>query len=297
MKKIITVLLLILFGVSGWYFFVKPDDYRITFEVQALPGVVCQTLKTWDMSNAATSLVRRSYPDELEQKVQVNGRHYVYAWHISLLKKNTSRVVVKIVEPQKSLLNRWRVLFTKTQLEEDAQSLLRTFYTRLNEHLENYSVKLIGYDSLTRRYGVYLPLVSTQLGKAEAMMQNYGLISSFLTTHDIQPDGVPAVEITRWDQKSDSLWFNFIFPIQFKEELPKHPMLAYKWIEPVKALKAEYYGNYITSDRAWYELLHEAQTQGGEVAASPIEFFHTNPNQDRDDQKWKAEVFMPLIRK
>ena len=70
---------------------------------------------------------------------------------------------------------------------------------------------------------------------------------------------------------------------------------AKKQQESVKALKATYNGNYITSDRAWYALLEHAERNAIKVSETPIEVFYNNPNFGGDELQWNAEIFMPLI--
>ena len=55
-----------------------------------------------------------------------------------------------------------------------------------------------------------------------------------------------------------------------------------------------YNGNYITSDRAWYELLDDAERKNIEVHQTPVEVFYNNPNYGGDELNWKAEIYMPL---
>ncbi len=76
--------------------------------------------------------------------------------------------------------------------------------------------------------------------------------------------------------------------------LPIHKDLKYKQFNSVKALKAIYNGNYITSDRAWYALLDKAEGKNIELAKTPIEVFYNNPNFGGNELLWKAEIFMPI---
>ena len=95
--------------------------------------------------------------------------------------------------------------------------------------------------------------------------------------------------------EKDSINYNFCFPIIKSDSLPKHHLISYKQQESVKALKATYNGNYITSDRAWYALLEHAERNAIKVSETPIEVFYNNPNFGGDELQWNAEIFMPLI--
>ena len=59
-------------------------------------------------------------------------------------------------------------------------------------------------------------------------------------------------------------------------------------------MKAEFNGNYIFSDRAWYELRDYAEKKGLKVTDKPLEIFFNNPNMGGDELQWKADIYMPL---
>ena len=128
-------------------------------------------------------------------------------------------------------------------------------------------------------------------------MQNYGLLATVMGSNDVKLNGPPFVEITNWDMQTDSIAYNFCFPIIRSEKLPNHPIIKYKRVFANKALKATYNGNYITSDRAWYTLLKKAKDENKDIELTPIEYFHNNPNFGGDALRWKAEIYMPLSKK
>ena len=125
-------------------------------------------------------------------------------------------------------------------------------------------------------------------------MKYYGYLSQIMLKDGIEPKGTPFIEVTNWNQATDSITYNFCFPIKNKENLPQFPEVKYKRLYERKALKATYHGNYITSDRAWYRLLSYAQENGIEVINEPFEIFYNNPSTGGNERNWKAEIFMPI---
>ena len=115
-----------------------------------------------------------------------------------------------------------------------------------------------------------------------------------LIDNGVEFDGFPMIEITEWNQVNDSIYFNFGRPIKRSEKLPIGTDIEYKRIFRKKALKAEYNGNYITSDRAWYALLDYAEKNNIEVEGTPVEVFHNNPKNEGNQLKWKAEIYLPI---
>jgi effector-binding domain-containing protein len=81
------------------------------------------------------------------------------------------------------------------------------------------------------------------------------------------------------------------------DTIPVVDVFKYQQFKKLPVLKAEYYGNYITSDRAWYELIHYAERNGYEIAGLPIEHFHNNPNMKITESEWKADIYLPIKRK
>ena len=77
--------------------------------------------------------------------------------------------------------------------------------------------------------------------------------------------------------------------------LPFIEEIRYLEVPPRKALMAEYNGNYITSDRAWYALLDYAEKNKLGVTGLPLEVFYNNPTLGGDALRWKAEIYIPLI--
>ncbi|MBT1706155.1 GyrI-like domain-containing protein, partial [Chryseosolibacter indicus] len=122
----------------------------------------------------------------------------------------------------------------------------------------------------------------------------YPLLTSFVEHFNFKPNGVPIVKIKEWRHNSGTLEFDFCFPIVRTDSLPQVEFITYKTFKKQRVLKAEYFGNYFTSDRAWYELIQYANKNGYKVDHSPIEYFYTNPTTGINESDWKAEIFLPI---
>jgi effector-binding domain-containing protein len=139
-----------------------------------------------------------------------------------------------------------------------------------------------------------VPLKGEQTEKAKGMMYNYSLLTQIMLKGNVELNGTPFIEVTNWNTKTDSLSYNFCFPIKKSDSLPGHPDIKYKQYHSQKALKATYNGNYITSDRAWYALKGYAESHNISIDLTPVEVFYNNPNMGGDELQWKAEIFMPI---
>lgn len=294
MRRILIITSLVVLIVLSWYLFMMPYDFKVTFTARALPGTINQTLKLWDKSLDNASILNQSSINSVEQQL-VNG-DYVYKinWEINLINDSTSKVIAYISEPGHSIYNKIRIPFQDTRIEQISQDHVKTFYNRIKEHLGFIKVKIDGMSETDRTFCVYTSVETSQIGKAKGMMHNYPLLTTFIADHNIQPNGLPIVEITDWEMNTDQLKFNFCFPIIKTDSLPKSNFVDYKWLEPVKAIKAVYNGNYITSDRAWYELLHYADKNGIEVEKKPIEVYYNNPNLGANEKEWQTDIYLPI---
>jgi len=296
MKKIILFIGIILIVSVVWYLFIKPNDYQVNFKVKTFPGTINQIIKTWNNTLDGSKMIEQESGDllRLKQQIQFGDSIHIYSWHIVPETDSTSKVKVFIKDPQHSFKNKLIVPFSDTDFEKRSRKTLLDFNKKLNEHISNFKVKIIGKQHIDSTFCACTTQTTTQFGKARGMMKDFPLLDGFLATNGLKLNGRPFLEVTKWDMVKDSLTFNFCYPIIKSDTLPQHPDLSYKQSPLINAIKAEYYGNYITSDRAWYALLDYAKKNNLEINALPIEVFHNNPNMGGEELKWKTEVYLPL---
>jgi hypothetical protein len=294
MKKVYLILGALLIGGLVWYLFIYRFDYLVTFETKANSGTINQTIKLWNSKLDGGKI--DSYEDlqHLTQTLPFNDSTHIYDWRITPLNDSTSKIKVFAKDSANSLLNKIKVPFSDTDFEKRTRKMLLDFNEKLREHLNTIKIEVIGVEEVDSIFCAYLEVKSSQFGKAGAMMKNFPLLDPYLINNGAKLNGLPIIEITKWDIQKDSLEFNFCYPVVPSDTLPVHPELKYKMIASKKAIKAIYNGNYITSDRAWYALMDYAEKNNLEVTGHPLEFFYNNPNMGGDVLNWKAEIFMPL---
>lgn len=296
MKKFLIGLGTVLILALVWYLFLKPSDYIIRFKASTFPGAINQTLKLWDTSLDTVQGIQQEGEDltELKQTLRFSDSTHVYHWKINPITDSTAQVVVGVQDIEHSLMNKILVPFSDTDFEKRSRKTVREFMENLKQHEENFRVNIIGEVDFQSKYIAYIPLKVAQFQKAGGMMKNVSYLSGELFTNGVQLDGLPMVEITHWDRVNDSIYYNLAQPIVRVENLPQDTEIKYKRIYGKRALKAEYFGNYITSDRAWYALMDYAQRENIAVEPIPIEVFHNNPNSGGDAMRWKADIYLPL---
>jgi effector-binding domain-containing protein len=293
-KKIGLFILLIVLGTLIWYLFIKPYDYLVTFKANTFPGTINQTIKLWSKTIDPNFKITQSELQNVSQKLTINDTTYYYNWKIKPITDSTSKVKVYVKDVDHSLVNKIKIPFSETDFEKTTKRILLDFNEKLTEHIKKFKVKIIGKDTFAGKYCVYVPIKTTQLQKAKGMKQNYLFLSDFVASNNIELNGTPLAEITKWDLTTDSIHYNFCYPIIKPDSLPIHNLIKYKQLDIKPSLKANYNGNYITSDRAWYSLIDYAKKSNIEIIPKPIEVYNNNPNYGGDELRWKTEVYMPI---
>jgi effector-binding domain-containing protein len=133
--------------------------------------------------------------------------------------------------------------------------------------------------------------------KAQTMIANDAIITGYLFTNKIKIIGKPFIEVTRWDKDKEILQFNYCFPIPKDAKFVANPNVKFKNIPAVKGLKATYFGNFRTSDRAWFALLDYANKQNVVLDSKVVENFLANPFNGGNELEWETKIIIPFASK
>ena len=294
MKKIALWTGILLIAGLIWYLFIKPYDYLVRFEVKTSPGTVNQMIKIWNDVLEPKGIIEQKSLTQLNQTVIFNDSTHLYNWSISRLNDSTSLVKVYAKDMDHSFMNKVKIPFQDTDFEKRTRATITDYTDKLKQHIDRFRVTLLGEEDVPAKYVAYTEVSTSQYGKARGMMKDHNYIGSQLVKHEIELDGPPMVDVMHWDRENDSIQFHFCYPIIKSDSLPDLGEIKYKEIKAGKALKAEFNGNYIFSDRAWYALRDYAKENGLQVSDTPLEIFYNNPNMGGDELRWKAEIYMPL---
>lgn len=294
-KKIIGSLIAATTVLGIWYFFLKPGDYQVSFTANTFPGAINQTIKVWGKERFLGKIVSQKDLYTIQQQFQFGDSIVDYHWNIKRLTDSTSRVKIQITDRQNSWKNRLFIPFSKTVLEKRSKKVLLNYTDYLNYHTKRFKVNVVGQDTVPPSFCAYLEVEGIQRDKAFGMMRDFPFLSGYVEEQGMVTYGVPFVEIIEWNQKNDSIRYNFCYPVKKPDSIPKHDEIKFKGFERRVAVKAVYNGNYITSDRAWYKLMDYAKKEGLQITGNPIEVFYDNPATNGNELSWKAEIYMPLL--
>lgn len=296
-RRVLGAVVVVALAAAVYYFLLRPFEFAVNFSAKTLPGDVIETVRIWNRSLSDAEIVKVDSFDRLLQRITWKGRCYQFDWHFTVDNDSLTNVSIRISEPGNGLMNKIMVLLGTPAIEEDAAAIARAFYTALNEHLKITRVRILGEVEMQRKFCICSQLRAKQIDKASGMMRDYSLLSWFVEKYQLKPDGSPMVRVSRWDHDLGTLEFDFCFPVERREGLPEGDSIVFREIGGGKALKAEYYGNYITSYRAWYELLRYAERNSYDNYGYPIEHFYNNPHTGINEREWKADIYLPLLNK
>ncbi|MDC6351161.1 AraC family transcriptional regulator [Zeaxanthinibacter sp. PT1] len=294
MKRLGLIFLVVVLLALGWYLFMKPFDYLVRFETRGNAGTINQTLKTWNSTQENAEIKAQRDFLEIVQLIPAGDSQHEYHWKISPESDTTSSVQVFVTGKDSNFKDRAAILFSDTAFEKDTRQRITDFATYLNDHLDKFRIRITGPAEIPATYSACTQLRTTQIGKAFGMMHNYPLLSDVLAADSVPLNGRPYVQLLEWNRIKDSISFNFCYPIIKTDSLPLHQEIHYRERPRIKAIRAVYNGNYLTSDRAWYALLNYARKNGIETTGLPVEIFHNNPNMGGNELEWTAEIYLPI---
>ncbi len=237
MKKGISILSVVIIFVIIWYLFIKQNDYTIRFTSNTFPETISQSIKLW--SNGLKNTIDLKKLDnelQLSQNLKVSDSTHVYHWQIIPITDSTSKVIVGVrdIDLTNRLWNRIQLPFKKNNFTIGSEKRVYEFMEVLKDHVDHFRVKIIGIEDMPSKYMAYVPLQMIQYEKAKGMMENSSFIGQVLLDNNMQMDGPPMIEVTKWDRKNDSISYNFGYPIQPSDSLPDNPEIKYKKLAPKK---------------------------------------------------------------
>jgi len=205
MKKI-TFLILIGLTISLlWYLFIRSYDLKSSFKLNTTPGTISQMVKSLNRSYNNWELIEQNSIYHYKQQVKIKEDTYLLEWDVRLLNDSVSQVNVFIKQPGHEVLNRLKIPFTSTTIKKNAAAIFKEVYRKTKSHIENFKVKVVGKSHFEKTYCIYIPLKTSQQGKAFGMMGNYSFLSLFIIENKLEINGVPFVEVTEWDCKKDEI--------------------------------------------------------------------------------------------
>ncbi|MBC5837124.1 hypothetical protein [Flavobacterium muglaense] len=299
-KKVLLLVLSVAFSLFMiWYLFIKKSDYCISFKVKTATGTVFQGIQEWSTARLTTDhekyvLIEKKDFSFIKQEMTMDKTTMEYSWDIVAVNDSITTVEVSIKDGDHSIYNRLTAPFFNTDFKESQIKKITAFRNGLNKHLENFKVKIDGLGQSEETFVAYISLESVLQEKAQTMIMNDGAITGFLEQNKIKIIGRPYVEVENWNLDKERLNFNYCFPIDSNVKMINNGIVKFKTIKAQKGLAATYYGNFRTSDRAWFALLDYATKHNYKLSNKPLEHFLANPFNGGDELSWETKIVIPF---
>ena len=297
LKRLSVVVLL---SFLGWYFVLKQSDYTITFKVNTATGTIFQGIAEWTSAQSKnqneiyTVLEKRNF-DFIKQSMVKDNEEFVYTWELKSLNDSVTSVTVGIKDLNHSIYNRLTVPFISTKFTEEQIEKIRNFKRGLVEHISNFKVKIDGETTSEEIFVAYISMESVLQEKAQKMIMNDIDIVGYLDRNKIKIIGFrPYLEIVDWNQEKELLKFNYCFPIPKNTKYIPDQHVKFKKIPAMRGIQATYFGNYRTSDRAWFAILDYANRNNIKLQNRVLEHFLANPFNGGNELEWEAKIIIPF---
>jgi effector-binding domain-containing protein len=301
-KKIIIGFSALLSLFLVWYLVIKETDYCISFKVKAATGTVFQGIQEWSVLQLEkekenyTILEKRNF-DFIKQEMKKGAVQMQYTWDIISINDSVTKVNVGIKDINHSWYNKLTAPFFSTQFKQEQIKKITDFKKGLSEHLKNFKVRIDGEGTSEETFVAYISLKSVLQEKAQTMIANDAIITGFLFHNKIEIVGKPYVEIVAWNHDNETIDFNYCFPIDKNTKIIQNEVVKFKTIAAIKGLKATYFGNFRTSDRAWFALIDYAKANDLKLENTVLEHYMDNPFNGGVESEWQTQIIIPFAAK
>jgi len=302
-STILSVSLVLMLFLGSWYFFLKRWDYKVIFTVKAPQTMAYTFIKDhFDWNGKTLHKGQLVFSDEKPWKVLRSElklddtTRYTFDWELTVKNDSTARIVVGATKNDGQFTDRLAILFSKTAFEKDVRKNMRIIRDKINERNKEFRYSLVGKDSLPEVPCVFISSRSSVRGKADEMIKNVIALNMFVKQHELGLNGDPMVVVKNWTPKSDSIDFDFCFPISHPERIPEHPDVGLRMVSVPLGLRADYYGNYSYSDYTWSYMYEMTQKEGLKPGGQIVEVFYNDPHSGGNDLNWKAGIYLFLTQ-
>jgi effector-binding domain-containing protein len=302
-NKLKLLLVIVLLSFLGWYFLLKQSDYTITFKANAATGTISQGIMEWTMirskkqNETYTVLEKRNF-DFIKQQMKKGNEELIYTWDMKSINDSTTNVTIGIKDLNHSFYNRLTAPFISTKFRTEQIDKIKSFKVGLEDHIDDFKIRIDGEGSSKEMFVAYISLKSVLQEKAQTMLEYDPKIVGYLDRNKIKIIGYrPYLEITDWDEDKEIVSFNYCFPIPKNTKYVPDSNVKFKTIAALKGLQATYFGNYRTSDRAWFALLDYAKKHDHKLENKPLEHFLANPFNGGNELEWETKIIIPFAKK
>lgn len=270
------------------------------FTVDAHPSLAYTFIKDHtDWNGKTLKPGQKHFPEEepwsyLHSELNLKDTTYLFDWYLDQKNDSLTKISVGVSDKDRSLANRFAILFSRTNFENSIRKNMTIIRDQIIERNKEFRYQFHGLDSIAEVPCVFVSSRSSLRGKADEMIRNVIKLNMFVKEHDLGLNGNPMVVVKKWVPSTDSIDFDFCFPILHPELVPSHPEIKTKIVSVPRALRVDFYGNYSYSDYTWSRLFDEVKRSGYENSGRIVEIYYNDPHTGGNDLNWKAGIYMEL---
>lgn len=293
---LIWILFLLIFAVGGWYFFLKSEDYNVSFTTTAPPGRVYQKLISWNFNSFEKNrFVELNAFNQVMHSAELKNSPVELNWEFSTISDSLTTVKIGVNHRENKFSNRLKLIFHQPDFQLKTKEEILQFKAALEADSELFRIKLTGREEIPKTTCACLSRESSVEEKAFEMMKSIEILSNYVLDYDLEMEARPRVHVTSWNTASNTIAFDFCFPLKGrKNDLPKTKNIFIKEISSKPAIKAVFNGNYMFSHQAWFRIINFAETNDINLKNEVLEIFNDNPETGGDDKQWEAEIYIPV---
>lgn len=296
-NKVIIILVSVAFLCFSWYFLLKKSDYVVKFKTKAATGTIYQGILDWtkdrENKNGEKFIVTESKTySHLIQTLTSNSGTVRYDWEIEPINDSITAITVGVSDPDHKFKNRISAPFGSEFISAEVAKI-KAFKAGLDEHLSTFKIGKIYEGQTESIFVAYISLESVLQEKAQTMIGNDNIIMAYLFNNKIKILGKPILEVEKLDLKNEKIKFNYCFPIDKNTNYISDKKVKFKTIPAKKGLKIDYFGNYRTSDRAWFQVFDHAKAKNINLDFDLTEHYLNNPFNGGKEIEWKTEILIP----
>jgi effector-binding domain-containing protein len=298
-KKLISVVLIIVLIPAGAIAFLltRPSDYQAHFTAKTVLDIAYFSILNWNSWNRNElipkfEILNKTPVSSVSMKVSVHDSTLVFKWKFEKVSDSITRIRVYVSDSQRKYYNRLIGRFFNTPFKNSVRSNLFDIKSRLEFLSKSVHYEFTGYSQLEKKSCVCMNLKSTIRGKAMTMLSNVTELNQFVSQNNLELNGPPFLVIYDWSELSDSIRYDFCFPVRRTDAVPENPKIKLKTIETMDAVKTDFYGNYSLTDVTWHNLAEEVKKMGHTSNHKIVEVFYNDPHAGGNELEWKAGIYM-----
>ena len=298
MKKIVIILLVVLTGISIWYFLLKNEDYRVYFEIESPKGAVYEQILNWNYERPFSEKIINTISKKPYYSAVQNFRFSQdsllnIVWQLQRKNNEITKITASFTDKYHSINQRLELLIGKSTIKPQSINFSKKLKAYIEKQNQSFRISDIDTTVFKKRKFLYKKLKSTTESKAKTMLIQNGVIMNYIIQNQLTLDDYPFVEVLSWDKNTDSITFNFCYPI--KETLSnKNQSILYAEKDNFDALQILYNGNYNKSHVAWYAYEDYLENNDQNRKVLPIEVYQNDPQLGGNEMEWETKVLLPL---